>query len=531
MIKDLRESNVDQIVLKSDVCIVGAGTAGIFLGQQLRQYGLRVLLLERGDQIIRRPSQLNEECLQAGISFKGAELGRGFGLGGTSALWGGQMIPLAPSDLAARTSLSLNAWPISYSEIIPYIELVRQKFSLDMKADADNQEFQKKYFSYASEFGENFRLRVSEWLPFKTRNFSQAFSKELNDDPQMEVWLNSTVTQFKVNNETDNKYIQFIKAKSSNEKLLRVESKFVVICAGTLESTRLLLALDEANNNLISKMESPIGRYFNDHLSMTCGKLKCHNWHHLNSQIAPVFSSGLMRSPRLEITNKAQDKYAVTSAFIHFPFVTHGDTGFDLVRNFLRKRQGELNLSSLSSVSIGQMVHDLFAIALWKGLYHRLWIPRQSDLLLQIDIEQIPNWNSRLYLSSKRDGFGQKKLVIDWQITSDDLNVFQVVANLARNAWYSSRLQHFADLELALPEDINMYESLYDVYHPTGSLRMGTNHRNSVVNSDLKSWALDNCFISSTAVFPTAGSANPGLTHLAFTARLAEHIHHVNQSY
>lgn len=529
MIKDLRESNADQIQLKSDVCIVGAGTAGIFLGQQLRKFGLKVILLERGDRKTCRPSQLDDECLQVGIPFKGAELGRGFGLGGTSALWGGQMIPLTPYDIQERSSLSLDAWAIDYSEIVPYFELVRQKFSLDLKADADNKEFQKKFFPDAFEFGEDFRLRVSEWIPFKSRNFSQAFSQELTEDPQLEVWLNSTVTQFKVNDTNHNKKcIQFVEAKSSNGKKLKIESKFVVICAGTLESTKLVLSLDKTNNNLISNMGSPIGRYFSDHLSMTCGKLKCHDWHSLNSQIAPVFSSGLLRSPRLEITNKAQQEYSVTSAFVHFPFITDGDTGFDVVRNFLRKRQGELNLSALSSISIGQIISDLFSIALWRGIYRRLWIPRQAELLLQVDIEQIPNWNSRLYLSDEKDDFGQKKLTIDWQITPEDLNVFQTVANLAKEAWNSSKLSCFADLELTLPEDINQYESLYDVYHPTGTLRMGTNSQNSVVNSDLKSWALDNCFISSTAVFPTAGSANPGLTHLALTARLAEHIYRLN---
>jgi choline dehydrogenase-like flavoprotein len=53
---------------------------------------------------------------------------------------------------------------------------------------------------------------------------------------------------------------------------------------------------------------------------------------------------------------------------------------------------------------------------------------------------------------------------------------------------------------------------------------MGNTTANSVVDRHLRVWALDNGYISSTAVFPSAGSANPGLMHLALTARLAEHI-------
>jgi choline dehydrogenase-like flavoprotein len=53
---------------------------------------------------------------------------------------------------------------------------------------------------------------------------------------------------------------------------------------------------------------------------------------------------------------------------------------------------------------------------------------------------------------------------------------------------------------------------------------MGTSTENSVVDKNLCLWNTDNCFVTTTAVFPSAGSANPGLTHLALTARLAEHI-------
>lgn len=523
MIKDLQSIDVSQVNLRVDVCIVGAGTAGIFLGQRLNELGLRVILLECGEKTIRKPSQSDEDCLQVGVPFKGAQLGRGFGLGGTSALWGGQMISLSPSDIEERTSLSLDSWPITYAELIPHFQKVKRKFLLD--TNSDELETNQRYFPGLSQFGENFHLRVSEWLPFRIRNFSQAFSKELNNDPLLEVWLNSTVTQLKVGDGGGEQYIQYVEAKSPNNKSLRIESRFVVICAGTLESTRLLLSLDESTNSFITRLGSPIGRYFADHLSVTCGKFKCHDWKLLNSQIAPIFSSSLMRSPRLELTSAAQEKHSTTSAFVHFPFVTQGDTGLDLVRNFLRKRQGELTLSDLSSISFKKLVCDLYSLALWRGIHNRLWIPRQADLLLQVDIEQLPNWSSRLYLSGEKDCLGRKKLVIDWRISRDDIRVFDIVAKAMKDAWDASLLRDTAELELALPSNLNRLDSLYDVYHPTGSLRMGTSPRNSVVDSNLQLWALENCFVSSTAVFPTAGSANPGLTHLALTSRLAEYIH------
>ena len=524
MINNLKQIDNDEITVTAQVCIVGAGTSGIFLAQELSRFGIQSVLLELGDRSISRPSEIDEQCLQEGILYKGAEQGRGFGLGGTSALWGGQMIPLSPSDLEERPHLSLSAWPISYSELCPYFLQVKER--LGLKIIDKEKAFNQKYFSDLSHFGDNFDLRISDWIPFKKRNFSQASAYTLDNDPRIEVWLNSVVTKLEVDDALGKKKIRFIEAKSSNSKTLKVQAQYIVICSGALESTRLILLLDESSNGLVTSLGSPVGRYFSDHLSITGGNIKCQQWHSYNAQIAPVFHGGLMRSPRLELSRHAQKKYNLTSAFIHFTFITSGNTGFDFIRNLLRKQQGEKIKSNFSSIPINQIIQDTFSIALWRGIYQRLWIPRQADFFLQIDIEQLPNWNSKISLSNNQlDSFGRKKLIIDWRINPDDIRAFNTIANLAKESWEASCLKNFADLELVLNPNPDNLESIYDVYHPTGSLRMGSSPQNSVVDSNLKLWALENCFISSTAVFPTAGSANPGLTHLALTARLAQHIY------
>jgi choline dehydrogenase-like flavoprotein len=231
-----------------------------------------------------------------------------------------------------------------------------------------------------------------------------------------------------------------------------------------------------------------------------------------------------MRTPRLELTQSAQDKYSLSSAFAHFTFTTKGQTGFDLVRSVLRRRQGEqLSLKITPRMIIGA-IKDISSMAFWRYFHKRLWIPREADLVLQVDIEQLPNRESRLFLSEETDIFKRKRLVIDWNITSKDVEVVRRVAELAVEAWQKSALYRCAYIELDIPEALDSFATPYDVYHPTGSLRMGKTPADSVVDGDLKLWATDNCFVTTTAVFPSAGSANPGMTHLALTARLADHI-------
>ena len=98
MLNDLARAGDACVTCDAQVCIIGAGTAGLFLARLLRQQGLNLVLVDAGGSIARSSVEMNEHCEQLGTYYRGAESGRSFGLGGTSVLWGGQMIPLAESD-------------------------------------------------------------------------------------------------------------------------------------------------------------------------------------------------------------------------------------------------------------------------------------------------------------------------------------------------------------------------------------------------------------------------------------------------
>lgn len=519
MIIDLALAPDPIIECRTQVCIIGAGTAGIFLAQQLRQKNINVIILEAGGIVALLASDIDQHCFYQGIRYRGADLGRSFGLGGTSVLWGGQMIPLTVADMGARPAVGITSWPISHDEVTAYISTVQKALGLPKPKEFSLQ----KNFPELSQFSDDFQLRLSQWLPFGKRNLAKAFSSIVETDPDLRIWLNASVTGLTQSSDEPDK-ITAVQAQSTNGRQLTICPQILVICAGALESTRIMLAFNESSGGLITKAGAPLGKYFADHLSVTCGKFKCHQWRRYNLETAPIFQQGVMRTPRLELSPNIQEKEALTSAFAHFTFITHGDTGFDVVRNVLRRRQGEKRVPDLQAQAITSAITDISAMAFWRGIYSRLYIPRQADLLLQVDIEQFPNRNSCLFLSDDRDAFGRKRLTINWQITPDDIRTIQSVAKLTVSAWNQSSLRDTANLELTLQDQFDDFESLYDVYHPTGMLRMGHNSAHSVVDSNLKVWSLKNTYISSTGVFPSAGSANPGLTHLALTARLGTHI-------
>src|SRR5581483_988479 len=83
--------------MRADVCIVGAGAAGLTLAHALRDSGLDVLVLESGPVDDADGWNAGEV---AGHEYNGLLRGRVRGLGGTTAVWPGQCIRLRAADLA-----------------------------------------------------------------------------------------------------------------------------------------------------------------------------------------------------------------------------------------------------------------------------------------------------------------------------------------------------------------------------------------------------------------------------------------------
>jgi choline dehydrogenase-like flavoprotein len=61
--------------------------------------------------------------------------------------------------------------------------------------------------------------------------------------------------------------------------------------------------------------------------------------------------------------------------------------------------------------------------------------------------------------------------------------------------------------------------TLYGSGHVVGTHRMGTDSKNSVVNSDLKTWDHHNLYLVGCGSMPTLGTSNPTLTAAAFAYR------------
>ena len=76
------------------------------------------------------------------------------------------------------------------------------------------------------------------------------------------------------------------------------------------------------------------------------------------------------------------------------------------------------------------------------------------------------------------------------------------------------------------PDAVETEMMRYGAYggHHIGTARMGNDPRTSVVDRNCRVHGIDNLFVASAATFPTSSQANPTLTLVAFSLRLASHL-------
>ena len=110
----------------SDICIVGAGPAGITLAQELsKNDSIKISIIESGDLSFNSKNQkLNSgECLEFGnyphqnYSVSHARIRQ---FGGTSNVWAGWSGPLEQDDFKERSWIEETGWPISYQDLEPF---------------------------------------------------------------------------------------------------------------------------------------------------------------------------------------------------------------------------------------------------------------------------------------------------------------------------------------------------------------------------------------------------------------------------
>ena len=144
-----------------------------------------------------------------------------------------------------------------------------------------------------------------------------------------------------------------------------------------------------------------------------------------------------------------------------------------------------------------------------------------SQWRLRALVECSADPDNRVELGHERDAFGQPKARVRWQARDVDLRSCMHVHALLDGALQRAGL---GNLKL-LPDDPQHWRAaMQPALHHLGTTRMHDNPAFGVVDRNLKVHGVDNLHIAGGSVFTTGGFANPTLTILALTLRLADRL-------
>ena len=158
-----------RVQISTHTVVVGAGTVGLFLAMLLAQAKIPVVLLETGGRVA-NTSRVKQIARSIGKDHKGLALGRAFGLGGTSTMWGGQLAEFDELDLMVPGK----EWPIMYSELRSWYEHVYDFFGITPR---DTIQTYRAEFGNEIESDPNIERFFTYWLP--QPNFATLFQTDI----------------------------------------------------------------------------------------------------------------------------------------------------------------------------------------------------------------------------------------------------------------------------------------------------------------------------------------------------------------
>jgi choline dehydrogenase-like flavoprotein len=530
--------------VEPDICVIGAGPVGIPLALELSRRGKSVLLLESGDTAVRRDLQrLTDANIVDPKQHSLVDLAVQRRLGGASNLWGGRCVAMDALDFEPRTLLGLDGWPIKATDLEPFLppacaylgcgEALFKSPIRDLKISQDDFRFD----------------HLERWC--LRPNLRTAYLRELQHSRGVTLCLLATVVGFEFDRYDS---VRSVCLRGPGDAKAEIRARQIVLAAGGLESTRLLLAAQRETPNRFGGPDGPLGRYYMGHLDGSVANIVIHSpeldkgLDYFNDEAGYRVRRRFWPSPalqrRLGLTN--------VTLRLEFPSIqdpSHGNGVLSLAYLGLSfPRLGRLlvpetirqtylgNGAVCRAPHLQNMLRDFPHVAAFlpryvysryvshsfaHGFFERCPARRYA---LRYHAEHLPHRDSRVTLSGDRDAFGLPRLKIDFRYTLADVEPL-----IRTHECFADWLTRtgLGTLYWSVPDHDRVDHVLSqakDGLHQIGTTRMGETPKTGVVDRDCRVFGVANLYLAGSSVFCSSGQANPTLTAVALAMRLAQKL-------
>jgi choline dehydrogenase-like flavoprotein len=352
------------------------------------------------------------------------------------------------------------------------------------------------------------------------RDAGVRFGRGLSADLPTNVVLVTNATVLRINVTKCASRVETLDFSSIDGHQFSLQASTVVVCAGGIESARLLLSSDNVMPQGLGNQKDLVGRFLMDHLRTTVAKFETVNnkavinrfgMYRSRAVGGNLYQNGMRLSPTIQ-----RSEQLLNCAIWVGEHIGQGDP-WNSLEHLLRGQDNSREDLATVLKNSPLMARGLTA----RFITHR-GIPRKLDALTLVAMcEQRPNPESRLTLSDRRDRLGMRITRIDWRVSEEEGRVLRRIAELAVEQFLRLGLEPPV-LEEWVVNGAMFPETTLDRAHPTGTTRMADDPARGVVNAKCQVHGIDGLFVAGSSVFPTAGQANPTQMIIALALRLAD---------
>jgi choline dehydrogenase-like flavoprotein len=519
MIIDGRELP-DGEALETDLCIFGAGAAGITLALEFAGRPVRVLIVESGgldyDDAVQ--DLYNGEVVGLPYAIDAETRLRYFG--GSTNHWGGLSRPFDPLVLARRDWVPHSGWPFGLDELEPYYakaaELIEiGEISLD--AAAWSARFGLPMFALDAETG----LHNASFQQSPPTRFGERYQDQLLAAGNITIQLNTNLVELVA--AAAGQRLEAARLRTLDGKGFTVKARTYVLACGGIENARLLLVSTGVEPAGLGNRHDQVGRYFMEHGHFHLGEVvladsafdaALYTDHQpLDNGSAVVFHISL--TPEVQ----AAEKLLYGSLQLRPSAATPGELALRRIVASLGKGELPANLGR----DLGSVLGDIGPVAGWltDKLGHDLFGTKRGGgrLALRSESEQAPDPANRVTLTDQKDALGLPRVRLEWQL--NELDLLTLNRTRERLATEFGRLG-IGRVQIADDDGVPRY--IQPGYHHIGTTRMADDPKQGVVDRDGRVHGIGNLYIAGSSVFPTSGDVTPTLNIVAVTLRLAAHL-------
>lgn len=505
----------DGFALKADVCIIGAGAAGITIATTLAATPLTVCLLESGGfeyeaatQDLYSGQTRGQPWHDAGTIERGGKqivpeliFSRVRFFGGSTNHWGHGCVPLQNATFAVRSWVPFSGWPIKQADLEPYYA---KALALCHVPAAD------------------FRRPPPDPLPVDPMkfhyqhggignvNFGTAYRAELQQAANIKVLLHANLLELSPN--PDASAIETATFGTLEGKRGTVHARCFVLCCGGIENARLLLLSNSVVKQGLGNTRDLVGRFFMDHPRGECGRI-------YGGDIRRLTPQQLYFAPQIEQREKTLE------AFARFVVREEGSIPEGIVA--VRELEAAFAARTIPP-NLGELIEHIVLDAddVIRGIYRRETgrNPAENSYIeLEGQFEQAPNPESRITLGNEVDRLGQRQTVLDWQLTELDRHTYRcfsllVAAEIARLGLGRMTLPPWLDPNSTEPAQLT------GCAHHMGTTRMSDDPSRGVVDRNCRVHGIANLYIGGSSCFPAGDCSFPTFTIVALAVRLARYL-------